>query len=290
MTDLMLEWMSFRRSGRIGDVPADLADRGAVRRTVENLAILGHLELLNGVSWKIAPPVLAGLPVGAGRETSAVLCGARTSGVLASLTAACHSAGVQMMSVMAPGQPAVVSLIAGSNAELASVASAARIPLQHAAAFTLLACTPAIRDWPRKPCPMVLGRVETVRRFSRSRIGWVESTLTEAASAKAGFFRIKRDWDWVSLLKTGVTECAYIDDRAGRLAAVAKAKALSWTANSQSLELPSQIFPPVLIARALTLCSGYLPRYDSTSRRVSFTGITPEILRLALAVTGLRFA
>ena len=121
-------------------------------------------------------------------------------------------------------------------------------------------------------------------------MGWVESTLAEATAAKAGFFRIKRDWDWVSLLKTSATECAYIDDRAGRLAAAAKLKAVSWTADSQTLDLPGQLFPPGPIARALTLCTGFLPRYEAASRRISFSGIPPGILRLTLANTGLRLA
>lgn len=290
MTDLMLEWMSFHRTGRISDVPADLADGGAVRRIVDNLAVLGHVEMLTGTSWKVAPPALAGLPAGAGRKATAVLCGARTLGVLASLTAACQGVGAEMASLTVPSRPAVIHVTAASSAELASVASAARIPLQHDAALTLLACTPAIRNWPRTPCAMVDGRVETVRRFSRSRMGWVESTLAEAAAAKAGFFRIKRDWDWVSLLKTGVSECAYIDDRAGRLAAVAKLKAVSWTADARTLHLPSQLFPPVAVARALTLCTGFLPRYEAASRRISFGDIPPEILRMTLAITGLRLA
>lgn len=290
MTDLLLEWMSFRRAGRMSDVPADLAGGGAVWRTMDNLAVLGHLELLNGTSWKVAPPTLAGLPTYAARGAVAVLCGARTPGVLASLKAACHGVGAQMAALSVPSRPAVIRVTAASSAELASVASAARIPLQHEAAFTLLACTPAIRDWPRTPSTMVDGRVEMVRRFSRSRMGWVESTLAEAAAAKSGFFRIKRDWDWVSLLKTDVSECAYIDDRAGRLAAAAKLRVVSWTANSRTLDLPSQLFPPVAIARALALCTGFLPRYEAASRRISFGDIPPEILRLTLAITGLKLA
>lgn len=77
MTDRLLEWMSFRRTGRISDIAADLADAGAARRTVDDLATLGHLELLPGASWKIAPPVLAGLPRGPGSQALAVLYAAR---------------------------------------------------------------------------------------------------------------------------------------------------------------------------------------------------------------------
>lgn len=50
MTDLLLEWMSFRRAGRISDLPVDLAEGGAIRRTVDHFAVLGHVELLNGAS------------------------------------------------------------------------------------------------------------------------------------------------------------------------------------------------------------------------------------------------
>ncbi len=290
MTDRLLEWMSFRRTGRISDIPADLADAGAVRRTVDDFATLGHLELLQDASWKITPPVLAGLPRRSDGPVSAVLCGARTPGVVASLASACTSVGAQLVTEAAAARPSVVRAMAASQSGLAAVAFAAGIPFQHDAALTLLACTPTIKDWPRSPCPMVAGRVETVRRFSRSRIGWVASTLAEASAARSGFFRIKRDWDWVSLLKTDVSECAYIDGRAGRLAAAAKLKAASWTAGSGALDLPGLLFPPTPIARALVLCTGFLPQYAAATRRISFAGIPPEILRLTLATTGLRLA
>lgn len=290
MTDRLLEWMSFRRSGRIGDIASDLTDTGAIRRTMDDLATLGHIELLSAADWKIAPPVLAALPRRPDGGASAVLCGARTPGVLASLASACASADVELDTQTAAARPSVIRVIAGSNSGLAAAASTAGIPLQLDAALTLLACTPTIRDWPRTPCPMVAGRVETVRRFSRSRIGWTASTLAEATAARSGFFRIKRDWDWVSLLKTDVSECAYIDDRAGRLAAATKLKVAAWTAGSGALDLPSQLYPPTLIARALTLCTGFLPQYDAASRRISFPGIPPRILMLTLAITGLKIA
>ena len=290
MTDLLLEWMSFRGAGRTDDVHAELADSGAARRIVDDFAMLGHLEPVNGTAWRIAPPVLAGLPGGMDQIPGAVLCGARTPGVLASLSAACHNAGAQMALTPMPGRPAIVRVTAPSKTVLASVADTARLALQHDAAFALLGCTPAIRDWPRTPCAMVGGRVETVRRFSRSKIGWIDSSLAEATAAKAGFFRIRRDWDWVSLVKTGVSQCAYIDDRAGRLVAASKLRAALWTRESCTLSLPGQLFPPGTIARALTLCTGVLPQYEAASRRISFAGVTPEILRLMLAITGLRLA
>lgn len=292
MSDLLLEWMSFRCAGKMDDLPAELMGESRARRVLDDFAMLGHAELQNA-SWRIAPPVLAGLPHRTESGATAVLCGARTPGVLSRLDTACTLAEIRVAIERVPDRPSVVTVEAPSKDALVTAAKAAGIAFQNEAAFTLLACSPTIREWPRTPCAMVAGRVETVLRFSQSRVGlstngWVESTLTEAAAAKAGFFRIKRDWDWVSILKTGVSECAYIDDRAGRLAAAAKLRAVSWDGRSLRLGLPSQLCPPSTIARSLALCTGALPHFDAESRRLSFAGVTPEILKLMLAITGLR--
>ncbi len=290
MTDMLLEWMSFRGTGRNSDIPEVLADGNGAGQIVEDFSNLGHVEALEGRAWRVTPPVLAGLPSGIGEKPGAVLCGARTAGVLSNLSAGCHEAGAQLTFTTVKGRPAVVSVTAASKTVLAAAAKSARLALQRDAAVTLLACTPAIRDWPRTPCAMVGGRVGKVRRFSRSKVDWVDSSMAEATAAKAGFFRIQRDWDWVSILKTGVSECAYIDDRAGRLVVASKLRAAEWTIESRVLTLPRQLVPPRIITRALTLCTGALPRTEPANQRITFSGITPEILRITLAITGLKLA
>ena len=181
-----------------------------------------------------------------------------------------------------------MTIAASSQELLADAAARAGVLLQEDAAFRILACTPSVREWPRTPCPMVQGRVETVRRFSRSKMHWVSSTLAEAAGASAGFFRIQRDWDWVSLIKSSVQDAALIDDRAGRMSAAAKCKVVRWTRDSGVLSLPSQLYPPGIMARGLALCSGELPRFDRETRQIAFAGVRPQHLRLFLALTGLR--
>ena len=198
MRDRLLEWMAYRRAGRIADITPGLAEgaSASARQAVDDLCVLGHLELEDGQRWRIAPPTLAGLPRTAEEDACAVLCGARTSKTLVSMRSACESIGARIESIPVDGQPAVMQVVAPSNTGLALVAKAVGVRFQYNAALALLACTPAIRDWPRRRCAMVEGRVEKVLRFSRSRIKWVDSTLDEARAANAGFFRIKRDWDW----------------------------------------------------------------------------------------------
>jgi hypothetical protein len=137
---------------------------------------------------------------------------------------------------------------------------------------------------------MVGGRVDTVRRFSGSKREWVESSLAEANGVRRGFFRIKRDYDWVSILKSSPSDCAYIEDRAGRLIMASKLRLASWDSAARSFSLPIELYPPTLIARALALCTGTLPQFERSTRRISFGGVGTFMQRLALAITGLRLA
>lgn len=285
MTDTLLEWMSFRGSVRLCDVPGELTGGDDAHRILRDFVTLGHLEVTGPMSWRIAPPVLAGLPPEEA-GSAAVLCGARTAGLLRRLSEACANEGAWMERNEVVGRPALIRVAAPGASVLASAADATGIPLQNDAGFTLLACTPTIGKWPREPCPMVSGHVGAVQRFSRSRIGWVASTLEEAETLPRGFFCIKRDWDWVHIIKTGHAECAYIDRRAGCLAVCARQRLVSYDAASRTLSLPRSLFPPVLVARAFSLCTGALPQIGDCS--VSFAGISTRMMRLALAITQLR--
>lgn len=289
MSDQLLEWMSFRKEGRVDAIPAERMPASPYR-VLSNLSALGHIEAAADSSWRVAPPMLACLPQRPDNGAAAVLCGARTAGLLQRLNSAGQSRGASILIRQASPWPSVIQVLASSHAVLAEVAAEARMTIQNDAAYTMLACVPSIRNWPRQPCPMVGGRVETVRRFSGSGAKWVPSSLAEAQAATKGFFRIKRDWDWVSIFKLSKTDSAYIDDRAGRLLAASKRPHAAWNAASCTFSVPAHLFPPTLIARALVLCSGLLPDYDRVNGRISFGGVTPAMLRLTLAITGLRLA
>ena len=290
MTDVLLEWMSFRGSGRVADIPPDLVSEGSARLAVEGLVTLGHVELVEPNTWRIAPPVVAGLPGNGTHKGEAILCGARTAGVLSQFRAACRQHGVAVSVSSVSDRPSVIRVSSCRYSALKTAANEAGLGFQGNAAFTLLACTPTIREWPRTPCPMVSGRVETVRRFSRSKLRWIGSTLDEARESQRGFFRIRRDWDRVSIIKMGANESAYIDDRAGRLLVAEKLKAASWDPEEWTFSVPQQLYPPRVIARALAMCAGTLPIFDQTSKRISFAGVPLDIFRLALGITGLRQA
>lgn len=287
MGDTLLEWLSYAGQGRIDDLPGDLGS-AARRRLLDSLVMLGHVEMPTSSKWRVAPPCLAELPKGADDRHAAVLCGARTPGVLARLSQACEAGAGTLTVSEADGHPSIIEVECHARSNLRRIAANAGIPLQDNAAYTLLACLPSISAWPRQQSPMIGGRVRDVKRFSREQLQWVAATLEEATAAKSGLFRIQREYDWVSLIKLGPNESATIDERAGRLLAAAKLRAVSWHQETQALQLPTQLIPPPLIARALALCTGRLPSFDRKTHQLTFGGVNAAMLRLTLNITGLR--
>jgi hypothetical protein len=289
MSDLLLEWMSYRRTGKKDDLLSHLLAGEAAAWMLADLAALGHADIGTDGTWRIAPPVLAVIGEERG-AAQAVLCGARTPKLLERFRAGCISARGTLSETPQDGRPSTVTVSAQDRTSLASIAAATGIAFHLDAPFTLLACLPAIRDWPRTPCAMVAGRVSSVKRFSRSHRSWVPSSLEEASKAHRGLFRIRRDWDWVNLLKQGPDRQAQIDIYAGRIAAAEGAKVVDWDPPAASFRLPMSLSPPTLIARGLVLCSGLLPLRDRNSRTLAYQQVPLRIARLALALTGLRFA
>ena len=288
MSSLLLEWASYRGSGRLEDVPDDLLGGERATWVMADIAALGHADRLADGRWRIAPPVLAGLSDDFGVSPAAALSGARTPAILARLREACGRAGATLSEVAQPGRPSAVIVAARAASDLPGIAAEARLIFQGDAAFTLLACLPSISRWPRSPCEMVLGRVQDVKRFSRHRLSWVSSSLDEARRNARGFFRIHRDRDWINLLKYGTDAQAEIEISAGRLAVAARAKEFYWNPESRELRLPFALYPPALLVRGLVLCSGILPVRDRITRSISFRSVPPRVAQLARALTGLR--
>jgi hypothetical protein len=290
MTDRLLEWISYRGSGRVNDLPTDLVPGRHPFRVMEDLAVLGHIELDEDNRWRVAPPVLAALGEESEKNATAVLCGARTRGLVDRLAKACADHGAEMQSIAQSERPHCMLVTAATSSHLCAIATAVALNWQRDAAFTLLASIPTIATWPRKPCEMVAGKVEEVRRFSKSNLRWTESSLDEARNAVRGLFQIKRDWNSIVLMKDGRDAQSEIDLAAGRLAVAAGARKLQLDLKSRSLRIPAALRPPTLISRSLALCSGMLPEFSRDKRDLAFSGMTYRIAQLAMSITGLKFA
>src|SRR5690349_8528433 len=121
MSDLLLEWMSYRRFGKKDDLPPDLLAGEPAAWILADLAALGHTDVDANGTWRIAPPVLAATRDERG-DAFAVLAGARTPKLLEHLRANCLSAGAAPTEIPQEGRPSLFTVSARDPTEIASIA------------------------------------------------------------------------------------------------------------------------------------------------------------------------
>lgn len=279
----LLFWMSVRREGGASSLRAKAAEllppRGggpARDRLAEwNLSQLAHVEFPPGGGWKVAPPVLAaGNP---GSPGHAVLCGARTPGLLARLAAANGTVESQAQ----PGGPDVIRVGFAAPGDLIAVGEAARLPIQWNAPLAILAaCMPPTAEQ-LEPRDVPVG-AWAVSRFSRSGAAWVGSSYAEAATTSAGLFRFSSDRGSSYLLKEGGQGFA-VQPAVGKYRVLTRRhRTLRYDWRSAELSVPAACRPPILVERALAVCSGNLATLHNG--HIIYRGVYPRVAEAAAAV------
>lgn len=254
-------------------------DLPVYQRILLVLQRLGHVEFFSNQAdqrrWRVVPPVIALFP---NKPSEGVLCGARSTALFERLD---HLDDTEVIRTKMSGMPQRL-IISGAYPAMASAARHLGCLVQMDAATAILSGVPGVRDpaaWFRTEIPETSGW--TVHRFSASKLRWVSATNKDAVAAQTGFFRFVMKhqrsyymrWNGCSYsVPVQVGKYAIMRQRRGILAYDTEAKAFS---------VPAICRPPLLIERALVLCSGLLPRFDPTSRRVKYTGVPSDIGRLA---------
>lgn len=282
--DTLLTWMSFRGSGSRDELPPGLLGGRPPGHSLRDLAVLGHVEIASNGRWQIVPPVLAGTADEDGAGGAAIICGARTPVLAEVLRAAANRRGITVEELAASLGPARWRIRMPEFHQLSGFAAEVGLPLQIDASLAVLASLPRISNWPRESVPPVAGRVARVERFSRSELQWRAATLEQATAAPKGLFRIQRDWDTVCILKDGPDRHCAIETAAGRLAIARGLKQAR--IGTEVFSIPAALYPPLPIARALSLCSGMLPGF--ADGHVTFAEVPARVARLALEIMELR--
>jgi hypothetical protein len=259
-----------RSAGTHSDLPVYHDVRFALQR-------LGHVEFCAGETeqgWRVVPPTVAFLP---GASASGLLCGARSTNLLERL----HSvADVEAMPV--EGMPQRVLLRGASQDAIAARARVLGLHIQEAASIALLCAVPGVRDtatWLEAPMPETPGW--TVHRFSPSRLQWTAVSQDAAAQAGTGLFRfVLKHQRFYYLHWRG---CSYkIPVQVGKYAVIGKRRGILAYENARGVfSVPAICRPPLLVERALVLCSGVLPRFDQSSGRVEYAEVPQDVARLA---------
>jgi hypothetical protein len=253
---------------------SDLPVYHEVRFTLQRLA---HVEFRSGTAghrWRVVPPSLAFMP---GGGACGLLCGARSVGLLARLG---EIADLEVTDV--EGMPQRVLLRGESRGDLASRARELGLHVQESAPVAILCAVPGVREtavWARAEVPATPGW--TVHRFSSRGLRWTAIHQDEVRHGSAGLFRfVMKHQRFYYLRWKGRTY--QVPVQVGKYAVMRRRQAvLSYDANTKVLSVPAVCRPPLLIERALVLCSGTLPRFNPASSRVEYTEVPREVVRLA---------
>jgi hypothetical protein len=257
-------------------VTSDLPIYQRVRFALQRL---GHVEFFASEAdqgWRIVPPAIALRP---GCESEGVLCGARTPNLLQALSS---TQSIDVLVDTGPGIPDRILVRSDSVHAMVSAVGQLGLLVQPDAPAVILSALPSVRDrtsWFPVSIPDTPGW--RVHRFSPSRLGWRETVGTEAMAASRGLFRfLMKHQRFYYLRWRGRTYRVPV--QVGKYAVMRRQhRVLAYDAETQCVSIPAACRPPLLIERALVLCSGFLPRFDPSSGRLAYAAVPPDIARLA---------
>jgi len=261
---------------RSADAGSDLPIYQRARFALQRL---GHVEFYtpgaeNG--WRAVPPTVA-FPTDA--SEMGFLCGARSSALIESLH---QFSDLDVLVSESEDMPRRIQLQGASQDMVAARASTLGLKVQKAAPITLLSVLPRVCDamtWHRSPMPETPGW--SVHRFSVSRRQWVEVSSSEAANAGKGLFRFVLKHQRFYYLRW--RNCSYrVPVQVGKYAVIRRRlRVIEYDAGRRTLSTFPAFRPPLLIERALVLCSGKLNQLDPVTGRIAYTDVPPNIAHLA---------
>jgi hypothetical protein len=284
-------WPQFRGAVEelhVDRVPSTLDDGDTGGRTNSDLPVyhevrfvlqrLGHVEFLGEnkeYAWRVVPPSVAMLP---GEDGCGLLCGARSTAVLATL-----AKFAEVEAQPAEGMPERVLLRNRRGQDLATAARAHGFNVQQSAPRAILCAIPGARDlasWPLSEMPQTPGW--TIHRFSPSQLRWIPAVADEANRASNGLFRfVMKHQRFYYMRSRGL--CYGLPVQVAKYAVMRRRTGiLQYERNT--LSVPVICRPPLLIERALVLCSGLLPRV--VAGRVEYIQVPRDVARLTAELLG----
>ncbi len=264
-----------------GDLPVYQAVRLGLQR-------LAHVEFYSRTAeadWRVVPPALAIHQEG--DHWVGVLCGARPPGLRNRI----GPGPVTWEAQAAPGMPDRIRLVASELAALETASKRAGLHIQVMAPVSLLAAIPPVDD-PRSRVPDKAPAVPgwTIERFLSSTLRWTTRDSTDARDlesrdvhrSRTGLFRFRMRYQRLHYLRwRGKTYRVPV--QVGKYAVLRYRRVrglLQYDPSRCLLSVPVSCRPPLLIERALILCTGLLPNLERTTGRLEYA-VPRRVARLA---------
>lgn len=241
-----------------------------------NLQSLGHVEFDAKEcedGWRVAPPVLA--LNSRDWRTTGVLCGARLPQLLSQFLV--NAAPFNCLVQPFPECPDGIVVSASDQSQLIGLAQTAGVGCLPHAPLAHLARLPRITDaaW-GVPVELPFGRDWTVHKFviERRRCRWIDSSVEEAEKSTSGLFRFTRFSRPEHFLRSG-RRTIKINGQVGkyRILSERRRNVLRFDRSNCCLNVPAICRLPMLVERALLMCSGQPPRYDGQSGMLTYLDV-----------------
>lgn len=299
----LLLWMSARRQGswqqfrsaveelhsNIDTFPNELDDHAETKFPLHqklrlDFERLAHVEFFAGdceKGWRITPPTFAVHPTSDGMR--AVLCGARSPALRERVIQIGQKVGCELIDSF--GVPEIIRFYAPCVSSLLEIATQAEVSFQEDAPLGILSCLPPCDPPSRRniPSEFPVGTGWAIHEFDTSELRWRITDRGHAEIMRFGVFRFRLHFqqEIFFLRWKGAT---FKLPRAVALYALlqrSQPNLLRYDDSERTLSVPATCRPPLLLERALVLCSGLPPAYDKTSAKLSYCDIPYGIAQFA---------
>jgi hypothetical protein len=258
------------------DIASDLPIYQQVRFAFQRL---GHVEFYSAGAengWRVVPPSVAIRSQG---SAEGVLCGARSPALLERLFT---KRDLKVEALPIDGMPQRIIIRSASQYLLVARVRELGIMVQKDAPASLLSAQPGVRDhknWHASEMPETPGwLVHQFWTYPGAR--WQDLPQADARKAPSGLFRFVMKHQRLYYLRwRGRTYSIAVN--VGKYAVTHRQRGvLTYDSERRMLSVPAALRPPLLMERALVLCSGVLPAFHLSTRRLEYSGVHENVALL----------
>lgn len=255
-----------------------------------NLSMLGHAEFYyedNRYLWRIVPPLLAATE---SKELIRVaLCGARWPGFIEDITKyASHLTDIIIERFPQSNAPEALLLTFKNWQGVIKFAELSNFSIQKHTPMALLSSVPRLiypSSLRAKSLPYGLGW--SVEHFHTGKLKWIRVSTNGKDYPLQGLKKFSAQYAPIQYFVTRRTGrkrkviSHEVSPRIGKYLALKSKKksVIKYDREKESVILPAICRPPILIERALVLCSGLLPLLDRNHYNLTYTGVPLEVAR-----------
>ena len=250
-----------------------------------NLQSLGHAEFFTSgqsLRWRVTPPVVALSEAANGCQ--GVMAGARYAGMAEVLS----RSGLAVEALPLDFAPDALFIHAQSQGQLERAANEGGVALQGDVSIAILGCVPNVdAGHLQAKTEIPLGSRWAVDYFCPERLTWVSSTREEACGTSGRLYRFRSEYDRQYLLcRPGATK--RVSQQVGKFVVLKRhcRRLLQYDQELQTLRLPAACRPPLLVERALVLCSGRPASFEPGDGRglLRYERVPPRVAKFAASV------